>query len=75
MTEWQVLLTSPTPPAKTNDVYVQNLYFASYIHHIDDMPRDESDKLLAELREHVHQPKYRKVIEWEQPGDMIIWDK
>lgn len=56
-------------------MHYQNLYFASYIHHIDDMPRDESDKLLAELREHVHQPKYRQVIDWHQPGDMIIWDK
>ncbi|GFZ43458.1 hypothetical protein JCM24511_01178 [Saitozyma sp. JCM 24511] len=51
-----------------------NLYFASYIHSLEGMPKDESDKLLAELKEHVSQPKYRLTIEWDQVGDMIIWD-
>jgi alpha-ketoglutarate-dependent 2,4-dichlorophenoxyacetate dioxygenase len=39
------------------------------------MPKEESDQLLAELKEHISQPKYRLTIEWDQVGDMIIWDK
>lgn len=66
---------TPTPQMRNVGLTRQNLYYASYIHHLDDIPREESDKLLAELREHVHKPKYRQVIEWERPGDMIIWDK
>ncbi|KAK1925954.1 hypothetical protein DB88DRAFT_485737 [Papiliotrema laurentii] len=52
----------------------KNLYIASYIHHLDGVSREESDELLAQLREHIHKPKYRLTIPWEQPTDMIIWD-
>jgi len=51
-----------------------NLYTASYVHHIDGIPREESDEILKELREHVYKDKYRVTIPWNQPGDLIIWD-
>lgn len=37
------------------------------------MPRPESDALLAELIEHVLQPQFRYVHQWNH-GDMILWD-
>ena len=52
-----------------------NLYTASYVHHLDDIPKEESDAILQELRDHVYKDKYRVMIDWEQPGDLIIWDK
>ncbi|KAI9634491.1 uncharacterized protein MKK02DRAFT_16738 [Dioszegia hungarica] len=51
-----------------------NLYIASYVHHLDGMPKEESDKILKELTEHIYKDKYRQVIPWEQDGDLIIWD-
>ena len=53
---------------------LQNLYIASYVHHIDDMEPEESHKLIDELLAHVSKPKYRVSVAWEQNGDMIIWD-
>lgn len=38
------------------------------------MPEEDSTRLIDELLAHISQPKYRYTIEWEQPGDMIIWD-
>lgn len=38
------------------------------------MPEEESSRLIEELLAHVSKPKYRVTIDWEQPGDMIIWD-
>ncbi|KAG8625989.1 hypothetical protein KVT40_006390 [Elsinoe batatas] len=51
-----------------------NLYIASYTHHIEGMGSEESTKLIEELMAHVSKPKYRCTIDWEQEGDMIIWD-
>lgn len=39
------------------------------------MPKEESDRLLKELTEHIYKHKYRQVIPWVQEGDLIIWDK
>ncbi|PSK37360.1 hypothetical protein B9Z65_2102 [Elsinoe australis] len=51
-----------------------NLYIASYTHHIEDMELEESTELIEELLAHVSKPKYRLTVDWEQEGDMIIWD-
>ncbi|WWC64938.1 uncharacterized protein I303_107552 [Kwoniella dejecticola CBS 10117] len=51
-----------------------NLYFASYVHHLDGADKEESDAIIKELTEHVYKPQYRVTIDWEQPGDLIIWD-
>ena len=53
---------------------LQNLYVASYVHHIDDLDPAESQDLIDELLEHVSNAKYRVTIPWEEEGDMIIWD-
>ncbi len=55
-------------------MFIQNLYIASYVHHIEGMDREESTALIDELLAHVSQPKYRYTAEWVQNGDMIIWD-
>lgn len=55
------------------DKCLQNLYVASYVHHIEDMPADESRALIADLMAHVSQPKYRVTIPWQSEKDMIIW--
>ena len=52
----------------------QNLYIASYVHHLDDLPPEESRALIDELLAHVSKPKYRVTIPWDNTGDMIIWD-
>lgn len=52
---------------------LQNLYIASYVHHIEDMPMGESRALIEGLMAHVSQPKYRVTIPWESEKDMIIW--
>ncbi|KAF2222824.1 hypothetical protein BDZ85DRAFT_281871 [Elsinoe ampelina] len=38
------------------------------------MEPEESTELIEELMAHVSKPKYRCMIDWEQEGDMIIWD-
>lgn len=50
------------------------LYLTSYIHHIDGMSDDESQALVDELFAHATQPQYRKLIQWENNSDLIMWD-
>ncbi|WWC96566.1 hypothetical protein V866_003434 [Kwoniella sp. B9012] len=52
----------------------KNLYFASYVHHLEGVDKEESDALIKQLTEHVYKPEYRVTVDWEQPGDLIIWD-
>ncbi|KEZ45110.1 hypothetical protein SAPIO_CDS2543 [Scedosporium apiospermum] len=51
-----------------------NLYVGAHLHHIEGLSDDESTKLRDTLNKHVAQPKYTYTFEWEQPGDMIMWD-
>jgi alpha-ketoglutarate-dependent 2,4-dichlorophenoxyacetate dioxygenase len=51
-----------------------NLYVASYCHSIEGMSDEEGTALIEELLSHISKPKYRCTVEWEQEGDMIIWD-
>jgi alpha-ketoglutarate-dependent 2,4-dichlorophenoxyacetate dioxygenase len=51
----------------------QNLYIASYVHHLENMSPEESRKLIDELTNHISKPRYRLTIDWIQNGDMIIW--
>lgn len=50
------------------------MYIASYIYEIDGLERDASTALINELLEHVQRPKYRVTINWNQEGDLVIWD-
>lgn len=51
-----------------------NLYFASHIHHIEGLSEQESKELIDLLYSHAKQPKYVVSIEWENNGDLILWD-
>jgi hypothetical protein len=51
-----------------------NLYIGAHLHHIEGMSKEESDKLRDTLKDHATQPKYKYTFEWEQPGDMVMWD-
>ena len=51
-----------------------NLYVGAHLHHIEGISLEESAKLRDTLNKHVTQPKYLYTFEWEQPGDMIMWD-
>jgi alpha-ketoglutarate-dependent 2,4-dichlorophenoxyacetate dioxygenase len=52
----------------------KNLYIARHAHHIEELPKESSDKLLDELIEFATQEKYVCSVEWEQDGDLVIWD-
>lgn len=51
-----------------------NLYLAAHIHHIEGLEAEESKSLFEKLFKHATQVKYVVEIEWQQPGDLIIWD-
>ncbi|KAF7846352.1 hypothetical protein BT93_L4508 [Corymbia citriodora subsp. variegata] len=51
-----------------------NLYVTSYMHKIEGMSQQESDQLLKQLRDHAAQEKYIHTVNWENNGDMVMWD-
>lgn len=51
-----------------------NLYVGAHLHHIEGLPDDESARLRDALNKHATQPRYVYTFEWEQPGDMVMWD-
>ena len=51
-----------------------NIYVAAHAHHIVDVPKEKSDKLLKDLLAHVTQEKYRISVPWDNVGDLVIWD-
>ena len=51
-----------------------NLYIAAHTHHIEGMTSEASRKLLDELFEHAKQQKYVFEVEWDNVGDLVIWD-
>ncbi len=62
-----VLLTHPITGRKV--LYVN----PGFTERIDQLPEDESDRLLEQLFDHVLQPKYRYVHQWAV-GDLLLWD-
>lgn len=48
-----------------------NLYIAAHVHHIEGF---ESNELFERLFKHSTQEKYVVQIDWENEGDLIIWD-
>lgn len=44
------------------------------MHSIEGMDVEQGNALINELAAWVKQPRYRLTIEWQQEGDMIIWD-
>jgi alpha-ketoglutarate-dependent 2,4-dichlorophenoxyacetate dioxygenase len=51
-----------------------NLYIAAHVHHIERMEPEASKDLLDRLYEHAKQSKYIFEVEWENVGDLVIWD-
>ncbi|KXH32992.1 alpha-ketoglutarate-dependent 2 [Colletotrichum salicis] len=51
-----------------------NLYLAAHIHHIENLTPAASKALFEKLFEHATQEKYRVTVEWEDVGDLVIWD-
>lgn len=56
----------------------KTLYMAAHCHHIETasgpIPKEESDKWLERLMQHITQPKYVMSVEWLDEGDMVAWD-
>lgn len=51
-----------------------NLYIASHVHHIEGLDKDESERLRDMLYGHATQKKYVLRVEWENDGDLVMWD-
>jgi len=51
-----------------------NLYIASHIHHIEGLSPADSEALFKMLYTHATQPKYVVSIDWQNNGDLILWD-
>lgn len=51
-----------------------NLYIAAHVHHIENLDQKASKQLIDDLYAHAIQEKYVVEIEWENPGDLVIWD-
>ena len=50
------------------------IFVNSYTHHIDGMSVEDGKCLITELMDHMAQDKYKLRVEWESPGDLVIWD-
>lgn len=50
-----------------------NLYIAAHIHHIEGLEPEKSQELFDRLYAEATQDKYTVEIEWEGPGDLVIW--
>lgn len=55
------------------DTGEKTLYVGMHVSHIHDLPKDESDKLVAELIEHTTRPELVYTHEWRK-GDFVMWD-
>ena len=66
-----------------------NLYIANHVHHLETIevstkfdakpifqrvPEPESSVLIDDLLAHATQPKYTISVEWQSPGDLLVWD-
>ncbi|KAF2731330.1 alpha-ketoglutarate-dependent 2,4-dichlorophenoxyacetate dioxygenase [Polyplosphaeria fusca] len=51
-----------------------NLYIAAHAHHVEGMSKERSNQLLKDLLQHSTQEKYRTSVQWNNVGDLIIWD-
>ncbi|KAF2652052.1 Clavaminate synthase-like protein [Lophiostoma macrostomum CBS 122681] len=51
-----------------------NLYIAHHAHHIEGLEVDEGQDIIRELLQHASQDRYTFKVEWENDGDIIIWD-
>jgi taurine dioxygenase len=64
-----------TPVVRTHPVTKRKGLFVNEGHtsHLVGMPREESDRLLAQLYAHITQPRFQYWHSW-RPGDLLMWD-
>jgi alpha-ketoglutarate-dependent 2,4-dichlorophenoxyacetate dioxygenase len=51
-----------------------NLYIAAHVHHIEGLEPEKSQELFDQLFQHATRKSNVFKVEWEQPGDLVIWD-
>ncbi|KAF2245955.1 Clavaminate synthase-like protein [Trematosphaeria pertusa] len=51
-----------------------NLYIAHHAHHIESLGKEEGQQIIRDLLKHATQDKYTVEVDWENNGDIIIWD-
>ncbi|KAI5866003.1 taurine catabolism dioxygenase [Durotheca rogersii] len=53
-----------------------NLYIGAHLHHIEENGKQipGSWDLVQRLNQHATQKKYLAVVQWDSPGDLVIWD-
>lgn len=51
-----------------------NLYIAAHAHHIEGLPPEKSQELIETLLAHATRPENVLSVEWENNGDLILWD-
>ncbi|OGE50855.1 hypothetical protein PENARI_c015G08795 [Penicillium arizonense] len=51
-----------------------NLYIAAHVHHIEGLSSEKSDALFDRLFKHATRDGNTIEIEWQAPGDLVIWD-
>jgi taurine dioxygenase len=63
------------PLVRTHPVTKRRGLFVNEAHtsHIPGLPKEESEKLLAQLYRHVVKPEFIYTHQW-QPGDLLMWD-
>ena len=64
-----------TPVVRTHPVTQRKGLFVNEAHtsHIEGMPKEESEALLAQLYRHIVQPEFVYTHHW-RPGDLLMWD-
>ncbi|CAI4213639.1 unnamed protein product [Parascedosporium putredinis] len=50
------------------------LYVGAHLHHIEGLPEEESAALRDQLKAWVGRDENVLTVDWEQPGDLVIWD-
>ncbi len=51
-----------------------NLYAGAHLHHVEGLPRDASDALVAQINAHVASAPFVTSVAWHAPGDLVMWD-
>ncbi|CAI4213638.1 unnamed protein product [Parascedosporium putredinis] len=72
------LLDLNSPRAHANRLHEQSgrmtLYVGAHLHHIEGLPEEESAALRDQLKAWVGRDENVLTVDWEQPGDLVIWD-
>lgn len=51
-----------------------NLYVASHVHHLENVDPEESRRVVERVYGHACQEKFVVSVEWEDEGDLVVWD-